>query len=163
MSRYVENNLIGFIDKKYHIIIKAEYEFVSPFQNNYATFCVGCKKVLLKEGSELIKRVGGKWGIIDKKGNVIVEAIYDNPIIFEKHKAKVTLNGKTFYIDEFGNKLEIETMPNKLIQEIVAIDGGAEEMAVSVLKNPQLRRDLEKKAKPWRKGFYIWQMNSKGS
>ena len=50
--------------------------------------------------------MGGKWGIVDKKGNVIVKAIYDNPIIFEKHRAKVTLNGKSFYIDEFGNKLE---------------------------------------------------------
>ena len=37
-------------------------------------------------------------------------------------------------------------MPNKLIQEIVAIDDVAEEMAISVLKNTQLRSDLEKKS-----------------
>jgi len=106
LSRYVESNLIGFIDEKYQIVIKAQYEFVTPFHYNYATFCVGCKEAPLTEGSEHTKREGGKWGTINKKGKVVVEAIYDNPIIFEEHKAKVTLNGKTFYIDEFGNKIK---------------------------------------------------------
>jgi len=106
LSRYVENNLIGFIDEKYQIAIKAQYEFVTPFHNNYATFCVGCKEVLLKGGSEHMKREGGRWGIINKKGEVVVEAIYDNPIVFEEHKAKVTLNGQTYYIDEFGNRIK---------------------------------------------------------
>ena len=106
LSRYVENNLIGFIDEKYQIAIPAQYEFVTPFHNNYATFCVGCKEVPLKEGSEHTKMEGGKWGVIHKKGKVVVEAIYDNPIIFEEHKAKVTLNGKTFYIDESGNRIK---------------------------------------------------------
>jgi len=106
LSRYVKNNLIGFIDAKYQIVIKAQYEFVTPFHNSYATFCIGFKEALLKEGSEHTKMEGGKWGIINKKGKVVVEAIYDSPIIFEKHKAKVTLNGKTFYIDESGNKIK---------------------------------------------------------
>ena len=106
LSRYVKNNLIGFIDEKYQIVIKAQYEFVTPFHNSYATFCVDCKEAPLKEGSEHTKREGGKWGIINKKGKVVIEAIYDNPIMFAKHTAKVTLNGKTFYIDEFGNKIK---------------------------------------------------------
>ena len=106
LSRYVDNNLIGFIDEKYQIVIKAQYEFVSPFHNNYATFCVGCKEVSLKEGGEHTKMEGGKWGLINKKGKVLVEAIYDRPIIFEKQKAKVILNGRTSYIDESGNKIE---------------------------------------------------------
>ena len=53
-----------------------------------------------------MKREGGRWGIINKKGEVVVEAIYDNPIVFEEHKAKVTLNGQTCYIDEFGNRIK---------------------------------------------------------
>ena len=74
--------------KKYQIVIKAQYEFVTPFHNNYATFCVGCKEVPLKAGSEHTKRKSGKWGIINKKGKVVVEAKYDSPILFEKHRAK---------------------------------------------------------------------------
>ena len=106
LSRYIENNLIGFIDEKYQIVIKAQYEFVTPFHNNHATFCVGCKGVILKEGGEHTKREGGRWGIINKSGGVVVEAIYDNPIVFEEHKAKVTLSGQTYYIDEFGNRIK---------------------------------------------------------
>jgi len=106
LSRYVENNLIGFIDEKYQIVIKAQYELVTPFHNSYATFCVGFKEAPSKEGGEHTKMEGGKWGIINKKGKVVVKAIYDSPIIFEKHKAKVILNGKTFYINESGNKIK---------------------------------------------------------
>jgi hypothetical protein len=106
LSRYIENNRIGFIDEKYQIAIKAQYEFVTPFSNSYATFCVGCKDVLLKEGVEQTKREGGRWGIIDKKGKVVVEPIYDKPIVFEENKAKVTLNNQTWYIDEFGDRIE---------------------------------------------------------
>ena len=106
LSRYVENDLIGFIDEKYQLVIKAQYEYVTSFHNGYATFCVGCKEVPSKEGSEHTKREGGKWGMINKKGKVVVEAIYDNPIVFREHKAKVTLNGEAFYIDEFGSRIE---------------------------------------------------------
>jgi hypothetical protein len=58
------------------------------------------------EISEHSKVEGGNWGIINKKGKIVVKAIYDSPIIFENHKAKVTLNGKTFYIDESGNRIK---------------------------------------------------------
>lgn len=106
LSRYVENNLIGFIDERYQIAIKAQYEFVTSFYNNHATFCVGCKNVLLEEDSEYTKKAGGRWGVINKKGEVVLEAIYDNPIVFEEHKAEITLNGQTYYIDEFGNSIK---------------------------------------------------------
>ena len=106
LSRYVENNLIGFIDEKYQIVIKAQFEFVTPFHNNFATFCVGFEKVPVKESGEHSKIAGGKWGLINKDGEVVIKAIYDSPIIIENHKAKVTLNGQTFYLDESGNRME---------------------------------------------------------
>jgi len=101
LSRYVENGLIGFIDEKCQIVIKAQYEFVTPFKNGYASFCVGYAP--MKSGEHFIM-AGEGWGAINKKGKVVIEAIYDDPIIFEKNKAKVTLKGKSFYIDQFGNK-----------------------------------------------------------
>ena len=55
---------------------------------------------------QIYKLQGGKLGIIDASGNVIVEPIYDDiKIMPEYNIAKVKSNGKYGYIDLKGNKL----------------------------------------------------------
>ncbi|MBQ1979963.1 MAG: WG repeat-containing protein, partial [Alistipes sp.] len=49
---------------------------------------------------------GGKYGFIDKIGNVVISLKYDFVGSFFKGKAKVKLNGETFYIDKNGNRIK---------------------------------------------------------
>ena len=50
----------------------------------------------------------GKWGFIDAvTGKEVVPFIYDDARYFNKDgKAKVKLNGETFFIDVKGNRVE---------------------------------------------------------
>lgn len=49
----------------------------------------------------------GKCGFIDQTGKEIIPFIYDDARYFNKDgKAKVKLNGETFFIDVKGNRVE---------------------------------------------------------
>ena len=49
----------------------------------------------------------GKWGFIDQAGEEVIPFIYDDARYFNKDgKAKVKLNGETFFIDVKGNRVE---------------------------------------------------------
>jgi hypothetical protein len=48
----------------------------------------------------------GKWGYIDKKGNVIINFMYEKAGSFINGSANVTLNGKQGYIDHDGKFYE---------------------------------------------------------
>ena len=50
---------------------------------------------------------GGKCGFIDQTGKEVISFIYDDARYFNKDgKAKVRLNGETFFIDVKGNRVE---------------------------------------------------------
>ncbi|EAK9856530.1 WG repeat-containing protein [Campylobacter lari] len=49
-----------------------------------------------------------KYGFIDKQGNLVIEAKYDNAWGFSEGLARVELNGKYGFVDKQGN-LVIET------------------------------------------------------
>lgn len=48
----------------------------------------------------------GKYGYIDKMGDIIIDLKYDKAYMFRDGKAKVVLYGETFYINHEGEKLE---------------------------------------------------------
>jgi hypothetical protein len=48
-------------------------------------------------------RKGDKWGYIDKKGKMVIPAVYDGADIFSEGLARVEVNGKWGYIDTKGN------------------------------------------------------------
>ena len=48
---------------------------------------------------------GGKFGFIDKCGNMVIPAKYDYAMHFCNGKTLVVLNGRYFYIDRNGNEL----------------------------------------------------------
>lgn len=53
-----------------------------------------------------VESIKGKIGYIDREGNVVVPAIYDDGDNFTSDgKAQVSLNGETFYIDKTGKRL----------------------------------------------------------
>lgn len=67
LARYVENGKVGFINEKLEIVIPAQFDFASYFEEGIAKICNGCRKVYHGEHSQM---EGGLWGILDKNGGV---------------------------------------------------------------------------------------------
>ena len=76
LYRIVVDGKIGFANDDGNIIINPVFDFVKPFENGLAEFCVDCKQ--LRQNEHFISE-GGKWGFVDKTGKVVVA-----PIFFKK-------------------------------------------------------------------------------
>ncbi|MBM9502452.1 WG repeat-containing protein [Leptospira sp. 201903071] len=74
-ARFKENNKIGFYDPHCKKIIPARFDFAFPFEEGFAVVCLRCKSVKLGEHSKI---EGGEYGLIDKKGTIIVPIEYDS-------------------------------------------------------------------------------------
>ena len=74
LSRTIQDRKFGFINQKLEIVIQPKYDFAFPFSNGASKVCLGCTPIKVGEHTEMR---GGKWGYIDKSGNIIVEIVYD--------------------------------------------------------------------------------------
>lgn len=74
LARFVENAKIGFHDERCQKVIEAQYDFVYPFENGYAIVCNGCE---LKPEGEHKRILGGKYGIINRKGKLVLPIDYE--------------------------------------------------------------------------------------
>jgi len=123
LRRLVKKGKVGFADRNGKIVIEAEHDFASPFNYGYAAFCDGCDWE--KTDDEHRSIVGGKWGVMNIKGQTVqplaksteqdVEIdgkYYPNPFqykeqeknilqFFEKQKKKLS----DLYYVNFYNKL----------------------------------------------------------
>jgi hypothetical protein len=70
LSRYIENEKIGFINENLEIVIPAQFDGAWPFENGTAKVCNGCEKVYIDEFKEYYTYEGGTWGKVDKNGTV---------------------------------------------------------------------------------------------
>lgn len=97
--RIVKNQKIGFANMAGEVVIKPQYDFAYPFQKGgYAVFNIG--GVLTKDG-EYSSYKGGRWGVINAKGDIIVEPKYE-----EGHKSSLKLDGKWYSIDEIMSPMD---------------------------------------------------------
>jgi hypothetical protein len=73
LVRFVDNNKIGFANMEGKIVIPANFDFAMhfSFSSPITLVCQGCK---YNENNEI---TGGKWGIIDNHGNIIVPLEYE--------------------------------------------------------------------------------------
>jgi len=118
LFRYIENGKIGFADTNYAAVIKAQYDFATPFNHGLSAFCVGCKKTpvysidhktrkeTIEEYPEHCSYTGGKWGFINAKNEVVVDPVLDPISSFDsttaitwKNNKKKTINLKTIRKD----------------------------------------------------------------
>jgi len=97
-----ENNKIGFFNERGVIIIQPQYDFAFTFSSGFASVCNGCKKVPAFPGSEYHVVKGGKWGIIDKTGKVIVKLTYDNTQPFSNGVAILKKGNERYFVDKTG-------------------------------------------------------------
>jgi hypothetical protein len=77
LARTEWNEKIGFFDTKLALVIEPQFDFAFPFDNGISMVCIGCTKKNIGEHTEI---VGGKWGAINPKGEII------HPIIYSKHE-----------------------------------------------------------------------------
>lgn len=87
LARFLKNGKVGFHDVDGTIVIDSLYDFASPFKGGVSNVCDGCVAMypenpvysaLSSESRDLPKKemyksiVGGRWGQIDIKGEIIV-------------------------------------------------------------------------------------------
>jgi len=95
LARYMEQGKIGFMDENGVKVIPAIFEFVLPFSEGLAAFCEKCKEVRHDE----YKRIeGGKWGYINKSGEIVVDPEYDKAGSFKDGQAEVSKGQKKYLI-----------------------------------------------------------------
>lgn len=86
MRRCVKNGKVGFADRNGTVVIKPEYDFASPFNYGYAAYCNGCDWEKTEEEHKAI--VGGTWGVINFKGEIV------QPVA--KSENTIEINGKHY-------------------------------------------------------------------
>ncbi|WP_294311663.1 WG repeat-containing protein [uncultured Chryseobacterium sp.] len=86
LRRFVKNGKVGFADRNGKVIIEAKHDFASPFHYGYAAYCNGCDWE--KTQDEHKAMVGGIWGVMDSKGQVVQSVA--------KSKSTVEVNGKYY-------------------------------------------------------------------
>jgi hypothetical protein len=69
LARTLWKGKFGFIDQSLNVVIKPEYDFAFPFENGFAVVCNGCRAQ--GKGEHQSFR-GGKWGVIDKSGTIVI-------------------------------------------------------------------------------------------
>jgi hypothetical protein len=63
------------------VVIAAKFDFALPFSEGLAAYCVGCKPVSQGEYHQM---EGGKWGYINKTGEIVVNPEYDKTSLLKK-------------------------------------------------------------------------------
>lgn len=92
LLRIRKNNKIGYADMDGKIVIQPIYDFALPFKNGSAAVVIGGRNV---QSGEYQKIEGGKWGLINKKGEYILEPIYDRIVKTQKpNEFEVIENGE---------------------------------------------------------------------
>ncbi|MFH0933083.1 MAG: WG repeat-containing protein [Nitrospirota bacterium] len=97
----------GFIDKTGQIIIKPKFDFACNFREGLALVNIGGKPLKrpcwdIVETWECIE--GGKWGYINKIGDIVIDIKFKYAWHFAEGLAEVSIDGKKWgYIDKTGN------------------------------------------------------------
>ncbi len=104
LARFVENGKMGFFNGRGEKIVPAGFDFVTPFKNSYAAGCLGCSPTPLDP--ERWKIDGGRWGMINKAGKVVVPFSYDALIHFDRDSITVKNEKGWFKMKIGGNTLK---------------------------------------------------------
>ncbi|MCF8224820.1 MAG: WG repeat-containing protein [Bacteroidales bacterium] len=78
--RIIKNNKVGIADTLGNTIIPPVYDFVYPFQDGLAVANIGGEKVPVEPENkhcEYFTWSGGKWGVLDKNNDVLLDIKYD--------------------------------------------------------------------------------------
>ncbi|MFY8189596.1 MAG: WG repeat-containing protein [Bacteroidia bacterium] len=119
IARFLQGTKFGLLNEKAEIILPAEYEFISNFNEGKAAVNKLGKFGFIDEKGKLIipatyayaksfneglaaVEVDGKWGFIDANNTLAIQAIYDDIRPFAEGRAAVFYQGKWAIIDGKG-------------------------------------------------------------
>ena len=71
LARGVAGGKVGFVDRSLAFRIPARWDHALPFERGHAVVCDGCVELEV-EGGEHRVREGGRWGLIDRAGRIVV-------------------------------------------------------------------------------------------
>lgn len=99
----LDNGLIMISDEKKQLfgllgldgkeLLEMKYSYISSFKNGYASICIGGHN----KGYFIDKQhVGGKWGVIDQTGKIVVECIHDEDLsLIKEDNSVIDLSDET--------------------------------------------------------------------
>lgn len=88
--------LYGLLDADGKELLEMKYSYISGFKNGHASICIGGYNTHLMQNTH----VGGKWGIIDITGKIVVECIHD-----EEQQLTIENIVEKYLMDKYGNKI----------------------------------------------------------
>lgn len=93
LFRIIKNGKIGFADMTGEVVIEPKFHFAFPFQKDgTAVFNEG--GTLVRDG-DYTRYQGGQWGVINKDGQIIVPASYQ-----DGRESQLKRNGKWYNISD---------------------------------------------------------------
>jgi len=107
-SDYYYKIKMGYINTEGSQIIPLEYEYITPFVNGYASMNIGGYSYGngLKKKSAKNNVVGGKWGVLNIYGEIIIPCIYSEPVLYYDGIARICqTNNKYAFIDVQGQAI----------------------------------------------------------
>lgn len=121
LRRFVENGKVGFVDRNGSVVITPQSDFASPFNFGYAAFCNGCDWEKTEDEHKSI--VGGTWGVMNFKGEVIL------PVA--KSENTVEIDGKHYpYPFRYSQKekkiLQFFEKQHKMLSELYYVNNFTE-------------------------------------
>ena len=99
LARFVEKGKVGFNNKSLEKVIPARFDYINPFVQGRAAFCVGCEKQM---SGEYFTMVGGRWGYIDVNGVEVIPPVFEAVNSFEQDRAQVKIGANFMEIDSKG-------------------------------------------------------------
>jgi hypothetical protein len=78
LARTVRNGRMGFVDPELVEVVEPRWDFAEPFEGGFARVCDDCREERRGEHSVL---VGGRWGVVDRTGQVVVPVVHDRESI----------------------------------------------------------------------------------
>ncbi|MBE6336467.1 MAG: SEL1-like repeat protein [Lentimicrobiaceae bacterium] len=129
LAAVVKNNKLGYINHSGEIVIPLKYE-VEYTSYQYDNFTKECRKDIslgcdfeYSPYITFVKSSNGKFGIINRNGELIVDYIYDDIRSAGTDGFKCIVNGNPVYIDIAGNEYQTEEARSEKSTEKMANQG----------------------------------------
>jgi outer membrane protein assembly factor BamD (BamD/ComL family) len=96
----------GVVSGENHIIIPLKYDFIVPYTSGpFCIFSMGCKVITSLKSASENNADGGKWGLTDLNGKIILPANFSEVSITNDTNLVLLSTGKLFGLSDLSGKL----------------------------------------------------------
>ena len=147
-----ECTMYGILGSNGEEILKTEYSYISEFNNGFASICIGGTTECIDENFlGTYKHIGGKWGVIDDAGAMVVECIHDEEQILPKKEENTLVdsikasenNAPTILCTDYISYSTCEEIDNNYYDDIYNDDDYDDDDTSSIYNNPYYNDNLD--------------------